>query len=173
MDRRANNECPDCGDPYLYAVEEGRTGVLYVHGFQYFEELGDLVKEGCHVPNDDGVQRGEQTVERELEESEFYLDMFPGETFHGYTSGDTWNGWACPLFPKGEADRIAEAFDGLEHPYDGSEHRAAYDEEGDTFVFYEPTSDSYEAFRGIDVEGTTLYPIGTYAWSWSEVDPKV
>jgi len=169
MEQQVSGTCPDCGNTFLYAVDEGKTGVLYVHGFTYFEELDDLVKEGCHVPDGD-VQREEPTVEHELKEFQFFLDMFPDMTFRGYTSGDTWNGWACPLFPKDEADRIAEAFDGLEHPYDGSEHRAAYDEEGDTFVFYEPTSDSYEAFRGIDVEGTTLYPIGTYAWTWSKIN---
>jgi hypothetical protein len=169
MEQQVDGPCPDCGDDYIYAIDEGKTGVLYVHGFTYFGELDDLVKEGCHV-SEASFRHQEPSVEREMEEAEFFLDVVSDTTFRGYTSGDTWNGWACPLFPKPEADRIAETFDGFKDPYTGEEHRAAYDEEADAFVFYDPADDHWSAFRGVDLEGTTLYPIGTYAWTWREAD---
>lgn len=161
MDRRANNECPDCGEPFLYAVED-EEGALYVHGFEYFEELDDLIKQVCHVSDGD-VPDEKHTVEQELHESTFSLDIFPDETFRGYTSGKRWKGGACPLFPKEEAERIAEAFDGFEDPYEGGKHWAAYDPQADAFVFYDPTHGEWGVYHGVDVEGTMLYPIGTYA----------
>jgi len=159
--------CPDCGKPYLHAVEHEKSGVFYVHGFDHTEGMDDLVKQGCHLESGTATTETKQ-LNRSLRETEFALDIIPERTFTGYTTGDTWNGWACPLFPKEEADRIVELFDGLEHPYDGKKHRAAYDEAADAFVFYDPADDSWTSFRGVEKDGRSLYPIGTYIWTWQE-----
>ena len=163
------NECPKCGRAYLYASQLSGESVLYVHGLDYVEELDDLVKDACCV-SEDNFATQETKLSGELQETEFYLDMDPDQTYTGYTDGDTWNGWACPYFSKDEAQKITEAFDGLEHPYDGSLHRATYDEETDAFAFYEPTSDTWETFKGVDRDGKRVYPIGTYAWTWCEIN---
>ena len=75
---------------------------------------------------------------------------------------EEWNGWACPYFEKSEVERMAawllEFDDGL-----------VYSTEDDTFTTtYDP--DLPEAFKGEDVDGMHLYPIGAGSWIWVIVD---
>ncbi|WP_343006045.1 MULTISPECIES: hypothetical protein [unclassified Collinsella] len=75
---------------------------------------------------------------------------------------EEWNGWACPYFEKSEVERMAawllEFDDGL-----------VYSTEDDTFTTtYDP--DLPEAFKGEDVGGMHLYPIGAGSWIWVIVD---
>lgn len=75
---------------------------------------------------------------------------------------EEWNGWACPYFEKSEVERMAawlpEFDDGL-----------VYSAEDDTFTTtYDP--DLPEVFKGEDVDGMHLYPIGAGSWIWVIVD---
>ena len=44
-----------------------------------------------------------------MRHSRFTIDMFGGEVFDGFTTGETWNGWARLYFTFEEAQRVAEA----------------------------------------------------------------
>ncbi len=83
------------------------------------------------------------------------LESRPGCAHRAYLDPEEeGNGWACPYFEKSEVERMAawlpEFDDGL-----------VYSAEDDTFTTtYDP--DLPEAFKGEDVDGTHLYPIG--AW---------
>lgn len=89
----------------------------------------------------------------------FSMEWLPQATFQGYTRGDTWNGWECPLFPFESARRIADAV---------SEYQTAfYDEGADEFVF--EVEDDSERFGAVEVKDIgKLYPIGTGAWIWEK-----
>ena len=92
-------------------------------------------------------------------------------TFDGYGDGETWNGWACPVFPLAEADRIAEVFRAQSDAFE-----ARYDPDTDEYVFRDPEDDPDEAPLAfgsgtIDVGGelVTVWFIGTRYWTWEEV----
>lgn len=114
----------------------------------------------------------------------------------GYSHGQYWNGWACPMFGKDDAMKV------IEH-YSGGLNPARYDAESDCFIFimdasgdkyfndpptfgemYRGFDDRYEGirdvYRGIDItvkvggessETTTLhvYAIGAGSWTWDDI----
>jgi hypothetical protein len=91
-----------------------------------------------------------------------YFTINDETAYEGYTTGETWNGWECPLFTKAEGLRIAEL-----HPLD-------YDHEQDAFylrLHAEDTDDyeDYGCYAGIATEVGTLYAIGSDGWVWDEV----
>lgn len=102
---------------------------------------------------------------------EFFLDAVDDETFSGFTAGNTWNGWECPLFPLVEADRIAAAF--REMGFD-----VTYDEGVDAFSFTEEGfgHEETEEYIGMDIpvsDATVrVYPIGTNVWTWETAEPE-
>ncbi|MNB76602.1 hypothetical protein D3C75_232710 [compost metagenome] len=106
------------------------------------------------------------------------------QSFEGYTSGETWNGWACPYFTKEAGIKLCE--------YTRS---GRYDEVADWFVFAiegqedvvtdqvlldirnHPDVDlieDYEVYKPeeINVNGESLkvYGIGYGWWIWDEVE---
>jgi hypothetical protein len=63
-----------------------------------------------------------------------------------------WNGFACPLFERVEADRIAEVF-GLRY--------AAGDD---------AYSDETDVYAGTQRDDLHLYAIGDHGWTWLEAE---
>lgn len=95
-----------------------------------------------------------------LREGTFTLDG--RENFKGFTTGETRNGHAMPMFTKAEGLRIAEW-----QPLD-------YDHEQDAFylrLYYEDSDDyeDYGCYAATTTERGALYPIGTEEWEWKEV----
>lgn len=95
----------------------------------------------------------------------FVLDAFEGETFEGYTQGETWNGFECPYFPFDSAQRLMEVLQ-------DAGQVAFYDAQHDQFVCaeedYEDDPDRYSA---LEVEGIgKIYPIGARVWTWSRAE---
>lgn len=78
----------------------------------------------------------------------------------GWTRGETWNGWACPVFSFESAQHIAKRLNGI------------YDAAKDHFVF-PPRGDSEEsdvfgsATIPIDGKQVKVYAIGAGCWIWS------
>lgn len=75
---------------------------------------------------------------------------------------EEWNGWACPHFEKSEIERmdawLPEFDDGL-----------VYSPDEDTFTTtYDP--EIPEVFRGEDIDGMHLYPVGNGSWTWVIID---
>lgn len=79
-------------------------------------------------------------------------------TAHGYTVGQTWNGFECPLFTFDQTIAL------LRKAHLRFEYRDA--ERGDKFLVYTGYGDADE-FEGLDIEGLHLYPVGAYCWAWS------
>jgi hypothetical protein len=84
-----------------------------------------------------------------------------------------WNGWACPYFEREESERLLRAQ--LAAGFHGR-----YDPERDAYVFpygfddpdYDPNDPEWAGepdwvFGGIELEGRHVYPIGSWAWTWS------
>jgi hypothetical protein len=110
-------------------------------------------------------------MKKKLKESVFYLDIMEKKKYNGYTTGETWNGWACPYFKFEEAEKIAEDQDLLNQISSGdARHEAKYVEDEDQFSFYEPYNDEWYDFKAVEINGEKLYPIGTRYWTWSEVE---
>ena len=108
-----------------------------------------------------------------MKKTTFEIEPLEGQAFEGFTEGQRWNGWACPLFTRDESDRLVGAWNALGY-------KADYDSAADMYRFApidrfgdpDPDlSDEEEAehFGSFVVDGMTLYPIGAGAWIWEEV----
>jgi hypothetical protein len=107
-----------------------------------------------------------------MRESEFYLDSDPETVFRGYTTGETWNGWACPYFDRAVGKQISEWFEAAHAGSSEGEYAAAYHSEKDAFLFREPAYDEPLVVESVKAEEKTLYPIGAYRWTWVEKRSK-
>lgn len=97
--------------------------------------------------------------------------------YEGYDRGNSWNGWACPLFEKSIAENICKNVD------DGETIITSYDKEKDCFKVKDTNNDIVSIFYGenfeIDGETKHLYPIGSGEWTWDSytkeemIDAKV
>ena len=107
-----------------------------------------------------------------VQEAIFTLEPLEGRIFAGYTTGRRWNGWACPCFTKAQAEQIVEA-------WHAAGYAADYDAASDTFRFApldtqgasEPDlgdEEAAEQFGAVEIEGLTLYKVGTGAWVWED-----
>ncbi|BCM88711.1 hypothetical protein IAD21_00553 [Abditibacteriota bacterium] len=86
----------------------------------------------------------------------FTLEAIRSRTFHGYTDGQTWNGWARPYFTYEVGLQIVDAM----KLYRG----AAYD------------AGEEEVFSAINAaRSRKVYPIGSSSWTWEEgqLEPQV
>lgn len=99
---------------------------------------------------------------RQFRESYFCSDA-ADVRFHGYTNGDTWNGFACPYFEYDEAVRVLEAL-GNKWTYDGQLKVFLVFNEADP-PDYEP-EEFYAVEIEIDDKKIEVYGIGAYSWAW-------
>lgn len=88
----------------------------------------------------------------------------PSAVFHGYTTGDDWNGFVTPFFDRAEADRISAWLDRVD-----DEMRVAWVEAADTFVVTEGDA-AYPVATMADDDHGILYGVGAYSWTWVEAD---
>ena len=101
-----------------------------------------------------------------LTKKEFFLDESP--SFIGYTNGETWNGWECPLFSLETAKKV------LELMIDDEDTSAYYDERLDKImvvmnVSTTPEVEVYEPST-VDYNGETIkvYNVGSGSWCWMQ-----
>ncbi len=90
-----------------------------------------------------------------LVKAQFTIDSV--DAYEGWHDPDIrWNGFACPLFERTEADRIAEAF-GLRYA-----------------TVEDAYHDQTDAYTCTQRDGLDLYAIGAHGWTWleAEVDPQ-
>jgi hypothetical protein len=108
----------------------------------------------------------------------FRGDWLPGdEQFEGWTTGETWNGWALPYFEFEESRRYAELQTRLaaEHP-EWRLGTVSYDVEADAFVVAnvdEPGDPEVWPAEEIEVDGEVrkVYGLGAGFWTWEQVEP--
>ena len=100
-----------------------------------------------------------------MEKAKFYIAE--GPIYEGYTNGDHWNGWACPWFIKEVADQIAKEVN-ADAPY----CTMHYDKENDAFIYKGYGEEEVGIFKGKDIHGKHLYPIGTAYWMWDKAKRK-
>jgi hypothetical protein len=103
---------------------------------------------------------------RELRAAQFAVDGLEG-TFEGYTMGEMWNGWAVPYFPLEEAQRIIAEYAAQPPSLDG-QTRGEYDPDRDVIRLYDPSADEWDEIGSVDLDGHTLYPVGSCLWTWEE-----
>jgi hypothetical protein len=86
--------------------------------------------------------------------------------YEGFTAGETWNGWACPMFTKETTQKIlTEMFDR------GDLVEWSFDEKSDTFHYmFNDGNEEHEAVNSFDVyfagQKMHVYGLGAYAWVW-------
>ena len=86
------------------------------------------------------------------------IDQF----FEGYAEQGYWNGWAKPWFTKEVGFEIMKAMSTDDYPI-------KYNAETDTFEYYGDPEYPPEEFKGKDIDGKHLYPIGNMSWVWDNV----
>lgn len=118
---------------------------------------------------------------KQLSVGRFAIDGLDG-TYEGYTYGDTWNGWATPMFEKPVMDDIMAEFksQGTEGPWEmvyvESTDTYVYDfdgrgespDDGDTFVYdtTAPEPDGVDFIKGFNLDGRHLYEFS--GWTWQD-----
>lgn len=89
--------------------------------------------------------------------------------FAGYTFGQKWNGFECPMFEKDQADSI------MRH-IETQGYTTSYDEATDTYKWQHEDDESPHACQGRDIQyryhsGTChVYAIGAFEWTWRLID---
>lgn len=79
----------------------------------------------------------------------FALDAFEGEQFEGYTTGETWNGFACPYLTFESAQRLMAVL--------SAEGQIAFYDAADQFVCAkEDSKDDPDRYSAADVEGRRI-----------------
>lgn len=109
------------------------------------------------------------TTTREFQRGKFSIDSLLDTTFEGFTTGETWNGWACPYFGHDEAVAVLVASE-------NNGYRWFYDPGADTFVVsHIEDPEGFEAQRfeatriNLDNEDIVVYGIGAFSWIWEQV----
>jgi hypothetical protein len=82
--------------------------------------------------------------------------------YSGFSAGNTWNGFECPLFEKSVAEEILE--DGLVLALGGWMYNGKLD------AFYTEDEEFIGEPHYIDGEVKQLYPIGAFSWVWQRVE---
>lgn len=104
----------------------------------------------------------------------FSIDDDPTASFTGWTDGQRWNGFACPLFERDEAQRMVDAYATGALSWSGPPeegYAAGYEAATDSFWFYNPSVGARDAFSGTDIilpdgRPVHVYPIGAAGWIW-------
>jgi hypothetical protein len=89
------------------------------------------------------------------------------EIFAAHILRYRWNGWACPLFDKAEAQRVMDWSNKLADTH-GSDAAARLHWEGDTLVLVEPWWGD-DGTERIEPNENGFYGIGAMNWTWSIV----
>lgn len=91
-----------------------------------------------------------------------YFQLDGGEAvFEGFDTGQTWNGWRCPMFTKEQADAVVADWNATQ----GDEVEAHYDQATDTFVFVNHTDENAEERFARSKNG--LFAVGAWGWCWN------
>lgn len=105
-----------------------------------------------------------------LRKGRFYLEGM--ETpIEGYTDNCTWNGWACPFFPK---ESVVKLIDWINKNFEGGQSVDAFD--GKTIVILDKgqEGDPAEEWTGEEMETPDgkilLWDIGRRSWCWDELE---
>lgn len=98
------------------------------------------------------------------------LDAYGDTLFHGITFHDTWNGFACPLFPLDEALRLAV----INNAMSGAGTLVfCPDQDAFTYVAAEQDAeDEATTFEATSINGIAYYPIGAFVWCWSDCNDE-
>jgi hypothetical protein len=99
--------------------------------------------------------------------------------FRGYTCGQVWNGWACPVFDYKTARSVLEKMGAADHDCGTMKFTWGFNLTEDAFYHHSlddgmtESAECREVGQFIQVnEGTLLvYPIGAQQWCWEIVDP--
>jgi hypothetical protein len=97
-----------------------------------------------------------------MRETKFSIDLLGDRNLDGFTQGETWNGWACPLFTFEQAQQLVKA-------YEENGLKAWYDEASDAFSFEVDAGGDLkevDTFPAQEVEGRKFYSIGAGCWIW-------
>lgn len=97
-----------------------------------------------------------------MRETKFQIE--DGPIYEGYTKGNHWNGWACPYFTREVADQIAREVNA-----DAPDCTMCYDKANDAFAYKGYMEEEVVIFKGENIQGKHLYPIGAYSWIWDDL----
>jgi hypothetical protein len=102
---------------------------------------------------------------KELKKAWFTIDGLEDNSYEGYTEGQTWNGWQCPLFELDVALQIAKDLNQVNGEIDS---KIVFDEKTHEFINedYEYPKEQWESFAASEYEGKKLFALGSYGWCW-------
>jgi hypothetical protein len=103
-----------------------------------------------------------------MKKTAFYLDEFE-KSFDGFTDGQTWNGFACPLFTFEVAMMVMAENNRICGVYGCDDStQLVYDDRIDAFC----NSDLTDVYKAQSItfndEEIKVYPVGAFGWCWDE-----
>lgn len=114
-----------------------------------------------------------EEMEPKYRKSFFSMDCLPEDPsgwLPGWTAGDRWNGWACPMFDREAADLFCTLTE-----RDPGMYQTRYDAKADAYVSTNQDGEVEDRAEGCDIEVAgrkiRVYDIGSHSWCWIE-DPK-
>jgi hypothetical protein len=88
-----------------------------------------------------------------------------GETeYKGFTFGERWNGFECPMFTKSVSMQIMNDI----NETDSFETKSYYSESENAFYFEgEKIESQIIEYKGLEIE---VFPIGSFGWTWQDAN---
>lgn len=160
--------CISCGG--IFYNNKTDFGVTIKNYVDWNTKIINTIKFNVCVDRSDNTMTENATEKPKFRKSTFAIDDNP--SFPGYTYGAHWNGWACPYFTKETAIEIMQFY----YPTLPASHKEeqfwGYNPKEDYFIGGNIDHDDVMAWEGTDIEidGETIrvYPIGAWAWIWSD-----
>lgn len=166
--------CDGGPDPVTGEIRDRAEETLTVEGSTPWEARSRAVSQMTIRPTGRllrayDAETGQEIVHPPLEDLRpglFVIDGLPG-TYAGWTRGEEWNGFAVPYFDLAEARRVADDYAAQPSGSDG-ETRAEYDPDHGVIRMFDPSADEWDEVESVEIDGRTLYPVGTRVWTWEE-----
>lgn len=147
-------------------IDKVEDGHVYFYpqggGFQYKAEIDDFLSRYRPVDQEKDIP----IIKQAYVSAEFFGEN--EKTIPCYTTGDRWNGWACPMFDIDAAMRVMEGYN--EATTESEYGLMSYDVNEDKFMIPETEHEDAQEWKGFDIniEGkqVRVYDIGAYSWCW-------
>lgn len=113
-------------------------------------------------------------MKAEMKKTWFTIDGLEDNSYQGYTDGQTWNGWQCPLFELNVALKLADDLNQVNTVNGQLFSKIVFDEKSQQFVNedYDCPKEEWETFAATEHDGKKLFALGSYAWCWELAFPE-
>lgn len=140
--------------------------VIHAASVSFSRQGGGFIREmplASFLANFNRVEDNEKTPVYRLA----FFSFDDGPTILGWTVGERWNGWGCPLLERSCIERYSERIPWEQVTFDGDK-LVYYDENCDPDEQAEAIKPQIIHHEGVDFQ---VYDFGGFGLCWNQVDP--